>query len=255
MRRGAALVLFAVGILGVTTVLTVTDAGSSPARLRAVCGVQRWMVKTLQDRPRLLPVRRATVSFLVHRPVPRSLPLSRLPFERLVFRVDAAVTLVRNESDGDLHLVLSDGRETMIAEAPSPSCTGRATAVRRLQMGRARAAVDVCRRASVTGVAFFDFFHHQTGVAPNAIELHPVLDFKCETGAQPPPPPPAPVPPPPPSPGSNCAPSYPDVCIPPPPPDLDCKDIPFRNFRVVYDVPDPDPHHFDGDHDGIGCEA
>jgi len=20
-------------------------------------------------------------------------------------------------------------------------------------------------------------------------------------------------------------------------------------------VPDPDPHHFDGDHDGIGCET
>jgi micrococcal nuclease len=52
----------------------------------------------------------------------------------------------------------------------------------------------------------------------------------------------------------NCAPSYPDVCIPPPPPDLDCKDVPYKAFRVVYNVPDPDPHHFDGDHDGIGCE-
>jgi len=49
--------------------------------------------------------------------------------------------------------------------------------------------------------------------------------------------------------------SYPDECIPPPPPDLDCKDIPYRNFRVLWNVPDPDPHHFDGDHDGIGCET
>jgi micrococcal nuclease len=48
----------------------------------------------------------------------------------------------------------------------------------------------------------------------------------------------------------GCDPSYPDVCIPPPPPDLDCSDIPYRNFRVVG----RDPHHFDGDHDGIGCE-
>jgi len=56
--------------------------------------------------------------------------------------------------------------------------------------------------------------------------------------------------PPPPPPG-NCDPSYPDVCIPPPPPDLDCSDIPYRNFRVLP----PDPHHFDGDGDGIGCEA
>jgi len=45
------------------------------------------------------------------------------------------------------------------------------------------------------------------------------------------------------------------VCIPLPPPDLDCGQIPYRNFRVIYNVPDPDPHHFDGDHDGIGCES
>ena len=56
--------------------------------------------------------------------------------------------------------------------------------------------------------------------------------------------------PPPPPPG-NCDPSYPDVCIPPPPPDLDCPDIPYQNFRVLP----PDPHNFDGDGDGIGCEA
>jgi hypothetical protein len=46
-----------------------------------------------------------------------------------------------------------------------------------------------------------------------------------------------------------------DVCIPPPPPDLDCGQIPYRNFRVIYNVPDPDPHRFDGEHDGIGCES
>ena len=36
----------------------------------------------------------------------------------------------------------------------------------------------------------------------------------------------------------------------PPPPDLDCPDISYRRFRVLP----PDPHRFDGDHDGIGCE-
>lgn len=50
---------------------------------------------------------------------------------------------------------------------------------------------------------------------------------------------------------SGCDPSYPTVCIPPPPPDLDCKDITYRNFVVLP----PDPHHFDGDHDGYGCET
>jgi len=49
----------------------------------------------------------------------------------------------------------------------------------------------------------------------------------------------------------NCDPSYPDVCIPPPPPDLNCSDIPYRNFRVLP----PDPHHFDGNGNGIGCEG
>jgi micrococcal nuclease len=48
----------------------------------------------------------------------------------------------------------------------------------------------------------------------------------------------------------DCDPAYPDVCIPPPPPDLDCVDIPYRRFRVLSS----DPHRFDRDGDGIGCE-
>ena len=38
-------------------------------------------------------------------------------------------------------------------------------------------------------------------------------------------------------------------------PDLNCGQIPYRNFTVRWDVADPDPHHFDGDHDGVGCET
>ena len=49
--------------------------------------------------------------------------------------------------------------------------------------------------------------------------------------------------------------SYPDFCIPPPPPDLNCRDIPRHNFRVLWNVPNPDPRGFDADHDGIGCES
>jgi hypothetical protein len=80
------------------------------------------------------------------------------------------------------------------------------------------------------------------------IELHPILGFSCLSNGGPPPPPPPPS-------GGKCAASYPTVCIPPPPPDLNCGDIPYRNFRVRWDVPGPDPHHFDGDHDGVGCET
>jgi len=49
----------------------------------------------------------------------------------------------------------------------------------------------------------------------------------------------------------SCDPSYPDVCIAPYPPDLNCGDIGYSNFRVIGD----DPHGFDGDNDGIGCES
>ena len=54
-----------------------------------------------------------------------------------------------------------------------------------------------------------------------------------------------------PPPTQNCSPAYPDFCIPPPPPDLDCGDIGRKDFRVLA----PDPHRFDGDHDGVGCEG
>lgn len=50
--------------------------------------------------------------------------------------------------------------------------------------------------------------------------------------------------------GTRCDASYPGICIPPPPPDLDCKDIRERRFTVRQ----PDPHGFDADRDGVGCE-
>jgi hypothetical protein len=49
---------------------------------------------------------------------------------------------------------------------------------------------------------------------------------------------------------TSCHPSYPDTCIPPPPPNLNCDDVEETNFEVVGS----DPHGFDGDNDGVGCE-
>jgi endonuclease YncB( thermonuclease family) len=49
----------------------------------------------------------------------------------------------------------------------------------------------------------------------------------------------------------NCDVAYPDVCIESPPPDLDCDDVPVKGFKVVP----PDPHGFDSEGDGIGCEG
>lgn len=53
-------------------------------------------------------------------------------------------------------------------------------------------------------------------------------------------------------PPSECEPAYPTLCFPSPPPDLDCPEVaPSVNFPVLP----PDPHGFDTDKDGIGCES
>jgi hypothetical protein len=55
---------------------------------------------------------------------------------------------------------------------------------------------------------------------------------------------------------SNCDPAYPTVCIPSPPPDLDCGDEEVQGKGYSnFPVRQPDPHRFDGDNDGVGCEG
>jgi micrococcal nuclease len=55
-------------------------------------------------------------------------------------------------------------------------------------------------------------------------------------------------------PAGNCYPSYTEFCIPPPPPDLNCTS-PLIAGRKNFTVLAPDPHRFDADHDGVGCES
>jgi len=54
-------------------------------------------------------------------------------------------------------------------------------------------------------------------------------------------------------PASSCDPSYPGVCIPPVSEagNLNCPDVPYVDFTVLQ----PDPHGFDGNNDGLGCES
>jgi micrococcal nuclease len=56
-------------------------------------------------------------------------------------------------------------------------------------------------------------------------------------------------------PQTGCEASYPGICIPIGSADLDCGEIQWRRFAVVWNVPNPDPHGFDGNGDGIGCES
>ena len=56
-----------------------------------------------------------------------------------------------------------------------------------------------------------------------------------------------------PEPPPECHPAYPSLCVPPPPPQLDCSDVSAKDFPV--DHAHGDPHNFDEDGDGVGCES
>jgi hypothetical protein len=91
----------------------------------------------------------------------------------------------------------SAGR-TMIAEMPAPQCVGASSPfLPSIKYVRSKFTSqfhpsDVWHRVitpvQIAGVGFFDFKHGQSGVAPNAIELHPVLRFSVGAGSSAPPP-------------------------------------------------------------------
>ncbi len=157
------------------------------------CGVERWTVKTLSDSSAgtvdLSDTVNTTIEELVALPRPPSLPRrSRAnAVERTLYRVEARLLFLFSEHDHDYHLVLASPRDTtitMIAEVPEPSCAGACVSGFAPVYARVRQTLfDYLNSPQspkrplvrVTGVGFFDFRHGQRGVAPNAIELHPVL--------------------------------------------------------------------------------
>jgi hypothetical protein len=181
LSRRVLLVLLVAGLAAMATRLAApTEAHPTKPSRALICGSERWRIKTLQDRPHLISAKPNTVAHLASLPRPKPAPTARSQFERHIYSVDAAVTAVLTEADQDLHVVLEDGPAHMVAESPNaPFCTVDATAYRRKQMAKARDKVRVCAHARIVGVAFWDRKHTVTGRAPNAIELHPILDFAC----------------------------------------------------------------------------
>jgi hypothetical protein len=183
----------------ITWVLLVLGSLLTPAAFGQRCGKERWSVKTGTDAGAtqidLSNPQTANIADLITRQPPNPLPTdSRFaPTENTVFVVDATLTDYKFETgstgDSDYHLVLQDDRgNTMVAEIPSPACVG-ANSPFAGQIASTRAKFDAKFTATssfqtanvpvrVTGVGFFDFFHHQHGVAPNVIELHPVLNIE-----------------------------------------------------------------------------
>ena len=160
------------------------------------CGVERWPVKTLSDRDASgvdLNPRPGTVEELRALKAPSSLPVDRriAPTELTTFQVAAQIKEFKLEDDRDIHAVIippgGDPKETMIVEFSDVGCDGAVSSGQTATMAAARdELVRLCgqpkdrfracsARVNVVGVGFFDVLHGQRGVAPNGIELHPVL--------------------------------------------------------------------------------
>jgi hypothetical protein len=168
------------------------------------CGTERWPVKVGTDRDARKVVnlpRATTIEQLISIAAPAHPETRRstrfAPTELTTFQIKGVLKVIKKETDQDYHLVIADPANpgvTMIVESPDPKCASgsqflnsitsvRTMLDRTLQLDRT--FVETSRSepnmpVTVTGVAFFDALHGQEGVAPNGIELHPVLriDFQ-----------------------------------------------------------------------------
>jgi hypothetical protein len=175
---------------------------------------ERWPVKTGADAGAANLVTQVPVAGTIAGMVALAVPAVRPPdarapgAEETVWELNATLTGYKHESDGDYHLVIADGQgNTMIAEIPDPAAlapgsffTEQITAARQafdnqfgLQLAAAAqpagtpqfaaaaivpALIPASESVTVRGLGFFDFAHGQDGVAPNAIELHPVISIE-----------------------------------------------------------------------------
>jgi hypothetical protein len=191
-----------------STTPTTTEPASAPTPVAendgdaagSTCGIERWSVKTMSDtaaRRISLRPHRSSVRALRGLPAPHvGKQTQRMRgAERTVYSIRARLVEMKTEDDSDIHVVIADpsnAQRTMIVEFPASSCIKGAPPAARRKMSTARRALiaacgepsassfhDLSGTATITGVGFFDVRHGQTGVAPNGIELHPVLGFSA----------------------------------------------------------------------------
>ena len=192
-------------ILKASVLVLAALLAASPA---FACGKERWNIKVGADLTVPGPVsypQSTTIAELVAIPAPSAIRAFKAPSnkkdilfyqnkrfeptETTVFSLDATMTVIKHEVDGDYHIVLRDGANTMIVESPDPACAQGSVLLP--QITEVRAAIEqkfggpiVGRKGNlaipvhVEGMGFFDFCHGQEGRAPNCIELHPILKIE-----------------------------------------------------------------------------
>jgi hypothetical protein len=155
------------------------------------CGTENWPQKTLTDPDGIFVAAHGPAVTVSHL---RSANPTKLSLHE-VQEVDAYVLGFKQEADEDLHVVVSDSpgwTGTMIVEFPSADCvvaSGHAAEMDQARTDFLAIFGDPPRggrlkklktpvRVKLTGVVFFDKIHGQTGVAPNGVELHPVLSVQ-----------------------------------------------------------------------------
>jgi hypothetical protein len=163
------------------------------------CGTERWAVKIGTDRDAdkvnmtAEDTTIAELSDLRPPPSPNTRSTTRfMPAEFKTFRIKGILTLIKKETDEDYHIVVQaegDKEGTMIVESPDPKCAKGSQFLD--QIKQVRKTIDdqfgpIKRRqrpnipVTVMGVGFYDPIHGQEGVAPNGIELHPILEISFE---------------------------------------------------------------------------
>ncbi len=193
---------------GPTPIATPANGGgNSTGSCGTSCGVQRWHIKTLGDAyvntinwtPQSM-----TVDQLRAAPVP--VPYDQYndttryaPWETESVTVRATLVGWKTETDHDYHIVIADlghPSDTMIVEPPDPACSSACDGGFANYFSATRQKLVNCFGQSptsftnlpsgivvdITGVPLFDALHGQTGVAPNGIEIHPVLNINFVSG-------------------------------------------------------------------------
>jgi hypothetical protein len=185
-------------VAGACVSLAGADGQHEQAHSKLQCGEERWGVKTLSDaRAHLVDFdpQPATVNGLGQKPRPvigTDTPRSPGP-EQTTYRVQAQLVGMVSEDDRDVHLIIASPQhrsQTMIVEFPDVRCEGARDSIKKRALASSRQDLAAAcgeatssfqplhGTATVTGVGFFDLIHGQTGIAPNGIELHPILSFR-----------------------------------------------------------------------------